>query len=73
MNPHRLLHIALHGEPDDAIHAIHELREFIETTQHDHVLTLRQNGASWTHIARQIGVTRQAVSEKYGPWDPQKL
>jgi hypothetical protein len=69
MNPEQLLHTALHGDPVDAIPAIHELRGILKQTERDHVLTLRHHGASWGFIARQLGITRQAANEYFSPWE----
>lgn len=72
MSPEDLFNTGLNGDPIDALAAIIELRELLAQAQHDHVLTLRRHGASWAFIAPHLGVTRQAVQEKYGPWDPRK-
>ncbi len=61
MNPEQLLHTALHGDPIDAIPAIHELREILEQAERHHVLTLRRHGASWAFIAQQLDISRQAA------------
>ena len=72
MSPEDLFDTALKGDPIDALAAIIELRDLLDDTEHRHVLTLRRHGASWSFIARQIGVTRQAVHQKHGLWDPPK-
>ena len=69
VNPEQLLHTALHGDPIDAIPAIHELREILKQTERNHVLTLRRHSASWAFIARQLGITRQSANERFSPWE----
>lgn len=72
MSPEELFDTALNGDPLDALTAIVELRDLLDDTEHAHVLTLRRHGASWAHIARQLGVTRQAINQKHAHWDPPK-
>lgn len=69
MNAEQLIRTAVHGDPMDAISAIHELREILKQTERNHVLTLRRHDASWAFIARQLGITRQASNDYYSRWE----
>ena len=70
MNPPQPFHTALHGDPVNALHAIHHARELLDAAEHNHVMTLRRNGASWAFIGRQLGITRQAARQTYSLWEP---
>jgi hypothetical protein len=70
VNPHRLLHAALHEEPANALTALLELRQLLDQLEHEHALALRQRGRTWSDIARLLGITRQATRERYMHWDP---
>ena len=70
MSHDQVLQIALHGDPIDAFPAIRDLRAILKQAEHDHVMTLRRHGASWAFVAKQLGITRQAVNATYAPWEP---
>ena len=70
MNPHQLLHTAIHEESAIALTALLELRQLLDHLELEHVIALRQHGRSWTDIARILGITRQATRERFAHWEP---
>lgn len=50
----------------ETLPALVEERRLAESRVAARVVELRQEGATWTAIAKQLGVTPQAVSARYG-------
>lgn len=46
---------------------VQELLEEAERTRYDLVQKARAEGASWTKIGQQIGMSKQAAQQRYGP------
>ena len=56
------------ADPTDhvrGLRAVAALRRLLETLELRQVENALRNGASWTDIATELGVTRQAVHKKY--------
>jgi hypothetical protein len=53
-------------DPLDGLHAVLALRRFAERLEAQQVAAARRQGWSWQLIGDALGVTRQAVHEKYG-------
>jgi hypothetical protein len=70
MNTSPLPDNILHDHPAAALAAITHLRRLLDHLEHQHVIALRQHGYSWAHIARILGITRQAARERFIHWDP---
>ena len=62
----RLLKNAQNAElPMGALRALTELREELAAMERLHVENARQKGASWEDIAEALGITRQAVQQRF--------
>jgi predicted transcriptional regulator len=53
-------------EPALALRAVASLRALVEATEELHVRRARELGWSWQQIAGLLGVSKQAVHQKYG-------
>jgi DNA-directed RNA polymerase specialized sigma24 family protein len=53
-------------EPEAGLAAVASLRVLVESLEELHVERARQQGWSWERIARALGVSKQAVHQKYG-------
>jgi DNA invertase Pin-like site-specific DNA recombinase len=53
-------------DPRVSLRAAAELRREVERVQTQLVRRARNDGLSWTQIAAELGVTKQAVHRKYG-------
>ena len=53
------------ADPETALRAITALRQELDATEPDLVLRALQAGASWSRIARGLGITKQAAHRKY--------
>ena len=51
--------------PSQGLRAVAALRRLLETLELRQVERALQDGASWSDIAADLGVTRQAVHKKY--------
>lgn len=61
-----LAYAAADDDPRAALRAAAELRREVERVQAQLVRRARNDGLSWTQIAAELGVTKQAVHRKYG-------
>lgn len=61
-----LAHAAGDDDPRTALRAAAELRRATERAEAQIVRRARNQGMSWTEIAAQLGVSKQAVHKKYG-------
>jgi DNA-binding NarL/FixJ family response regulator len=52
-------------DPRVGLQAVASLRLLLESLEELQVENARQQGWSWQQIARELGVTRQAVHQKY--------
>ncbi|HKO27898.1 MAG TPA: Clp protease N-terminal domain-containing protein [Solirubrobacteraceae bacterium] len=52
-------------DPDTAIRALTALRQELDATEPELVLRALQDGASWSQVARALGITKQAAHRKY--------
>jgi predicted transcriptional regulator len=52
-------------DPSEGLRAVAALRAFLERVERIHVQTARDRGLSWQEIAEQLGVSKQAVHQKY--------
>jgi hypothetical protein len=52
-------------DPDTALRALIALRQELDATEPELVLRALQDGASWSQVARALGVTKQAAHRKY--------
>lgn len=52
--------------PAEALHAVAELQKEVSRTESSLVRSARQAGLSWEAIALCLGVSKQAVHQKYG-------
>ncbi|MBV9606966.1 MAG: hypothetical protein JO027_17770 [Solirubrobacterales bacterium] len=53
------------ADPDTALRALTALRQELDATEPELVLRALQDGASWSQIARALGITKQAAHRKY--------
>lgn len=53
------------ADPETALRALTALRQELDATEPDLVLRAVQAGASWSRIARALGITKQAAHRKY--------
>jgi Clp amino terminal domain, pathogenicity island component len=53
------------SDPETALRALTALRRELDATEPDLVLRALQAGASWSRIARALGITKQAAHRKY--------
>jgi len=53
------------GDPDTGLRAVAALRRLLERVERIHVNEARKRGRSWQQIADELGVTKQAVHQKY--------
>jgi DNA-directed RNA polymerase specialized sigma24 family protein len=64
-----LLSAALHGvssaDPADGLRTVRALQRLQERLEAIHVANARKQGWSWQAIAEALGVSRQAVHQKY--------
>lgn len=54
------------SDPAAGLRAVVALRALLERLERLHVGRARDQGWSWQDIARALGVSRQAVHQKYG-------
>ena len=52
-------------DPETALRALTALRHELDATEPEIVQRALQAGASWSQIARALGVTKQAAHRKY--------
>jgi predicted DNA-binding protein YlxM (UPF0122 family) len=52
-------------DPTIGLHAVRALRQLQERLEAIHVENAREQGWSWQGIAEALGVSRQAVHQKY--------
>jgi len=52
-------------DPDTALRALTALRQELDATEPELVLRALQGGASWSQVARALGITKQAAHRKY--------
>jgi transposase-like protein len=52
-------------DPDTALRALTALRQELDATEPELVLRALQEGASWSRVARALGITKQAAHRKY--------
>ena len=57
-------------DPAVGLRGVRALRELAERLEAGHVAKAREKGWSWQDVADCIGVSRQAVHQKYGKSDP---
>ncbi len=65
-SPSDLLTTAASEDPGDGLRAVVALRQLLERLEYLHVRRAREQGWSWQDIARELGVSRQAVHQKHG-------
>lgn len=66
----RLLRQALQDAlQGDALSACEALRTMLDKREWDLVRSIRAEGASWADIARQVGVSRQALQGRVRRWE----
>ena len=53
-------------EPEVGLAAVASLRALLESLEELQVQNARERGWSWDRIARELGVSKQAVHQKYG-------
>jgi hypothetical protein len=53
-------------DPDVGLRAVASLRALLEAVEKLQVANAREQGWSWQRIAAVLGVSRQAVHQKYG-------
>jgi hypothetical protein len=54
------------ADPEVALHGVASLRALLEAAEEQHVRRARELGWSWEQIAAPLGVSKQAVHQKYG-------
>jgi hypothetical protein len=54
------------GDPEIGLRGVASLRALAEATEELHVRRARELGWSWQQIATLLGVSKQAVHQKYG-------
>jgi DNA-directed RNA polymerase specialized sigma24 family protein len=52
-------------DPAEGLRAIAALRRLLERVERIHVESARRRGYSWQQIADELGVTKQAVHQRY--------
>jgi len=52
-------------DPETALRALGALRRELDETESELVIRALQTGASWAHIARALGVSKQAAHRKH--------
>jgi DNA-directed RNA polymerase specialized sigma24 family protein len=53
------------ADPAEGLRAVRALQRLQERLEAVHVLNAREQGWSWQAIAEELGVSRQAVHQKY--------
>jgi DNA-directed RNA polymerase specialized sigma24 family protein len=53
------------ADPEIGLHSVRALRQLQERLEAIHVANAREQGWSWQAIAEALGVSRQAVHQKY--------
>lgn len=53
-------------DPEEGLRAVAALRRLLERVERIHVDSARDRGYSWQQIADELGVSKQAVHQKYG-------
>ena len=53
-------------DPAEGLRAVAALRALLERVERIHVQSARDRGLSWQDIADELGVSKQAVHQKYG-------
>jgi transposase-like protein len=53
------------ADPDTALRALTALRQELDATEPELVMRALQDGASWSQVARALGITKQAAHRKY--------
>jgi hypothetical protein len=67
MKPSDALRRALNPRtPFLALSAIKELKSIVTDAEREAVFSAREQGATWDDIAATLGVTRQAVQQRFG-------
>lgn len=54
------------ADPEDLVELV-EMRDVVEEAISEAVSGLRSGGCSWGQIGRALGLSRQAVRQRYGP------
>lgn len=54
------------GAPDETLRTLAGVRDEAERLITNEVIQARANGMSWTAIGKALGISRQAVSQRYG-------
>ena len=57
---------ATSADPAIGLRGVASLRVLLETVEELHVRSARAEGWSWQQIAEPLGVSKQAVHQKYG-------
>ena len=52
-------------DPEEGLRAVAALRSLLERVERIQVESARNKGLSWQDIAEQLGVSKQAVHQKY--------
>jgi hypothetical protein len=65
MDDERLLSATRDPDPEVGLAAVAALRELVDELETSHVKNARSQGWSWQRIARSLGLSRQAVYQKY--------
>ena len=53
-------------DPSEGLRAVAALRRVLERVERIHVESARDRGLTWQEIADELGVSKQAVHQKYG-------
>jgi ribosome-binding protein aMBF1 (putative translation factor) len=53
-------------DPAEGLRAVAALRRLLERVERIHVESARDRGWSWQQIAEELGVSKQAVPQRYG-------
>jgi hypothetical protein len=53
-------------DPSEGLRAVAALRRLLERTERIQVESARARGLTWQEIADELGVSKQAVHQKYG-------
>lgn len=64
--PADLIDAASGADPREGLRAVLALRRLLERLEYLHVRRAREQGWSWQDIATVLGVSRQAVHQRYG-------